>query len=164
MARKEGRVKTQICLALMLTETKFCQTQRLVPFVLKLQWELLSYMASLDAMKSVLLFSYDLNEHSFLPFSVEFTVEDLLPGSEVELASRYGNDRLSAHYAAFEMGIGVILVSVVPVLRIGLFRRELFEPYFEVLMQARFIVVYEDAGGNVHRIAEQEALFDPALR
>ncbi len=59
-----------------------------------------------------------------LAAAVEFAVEDLLPGAEVELALGDGHHHLAAHDLAFHVGVGVVLAgAVVLVLRNGLVGR-----------------------------------------
>jgi hypothetical protein len=42
-------------------------------------------------------------------------------------------------------------------------RREFFEPDVVVVMEAGFIVIDEDAGGDVHGVDEAESFADPTL-
>ena len=102
----------------------------------------------------------DLDQHAFGPLSVEFAVEDLLPGAEVEFAFGDGDDRFPAHDLAFHMRIGVVLAGagVVFVLSDRRMRGELFEPLGIVLVQAGLVVVDEYRGGDVHGIGEQQPL------
>lgn len=84
----------------------------------------------------------------------------MLPGAEVELAVGDRNHHLSAHDGALEMSVGIVLVAIVPVLTVGLFRSQFFQPGFVILMEAAFIVVDEYAGGDVHRIDQTEAFLN----
>jgi hypothetical protein len=112
---------------------------------------------------AVFLFADDFYEGAFFSFSVELAVEDLLPGAEIKPAISYGYDYLSAYYGAFQMSIGVVFSVVVVVLRIGFFRGQFFQPNFKVVVQAGFVIVDKDAGGDVHSIAEEETIFDAAF-
>ena len=109
------------------------------------------------------LFSDDFDQGMFAAHAVEFIIENLFPGAEIELAVGDGDDGFSAHDRAFEMGVGVVLKAVVPVLVIGFFRSEGFEPFFIVGMEAGLVIVDEDAGGDVHGVDEDEAFFDAAF-
>jgi len=91
----------------------------------------------------VLLLPDDLHQHPFLPFSIELTIENLLPGTEVELAVRDRDDDLAAHDRPLEVRIGVVFAAVVLVLGNRFVRRKLLEPDLEVLKQAALIVVDE---------------------
>ena len=108
----------------------------------------------------VWLFSDDFYEDSFFSFAVEFAVEDLLPGAEVKFGICYGDDNFTSHYRSFEMSVSVIFGAIVVILRVWFFGGEFFEPGFEILMKARFVIVDEDRGGDVHRIDEAETFFD----
>src|SRR5271166_316833 len=63
-----------------------------------------------------------------------------------------------------QMRVGVILTgTVVPVgLWRGIERRELFQPSLVVLVQPRFVVVYENRRGDVHGVAQQQTLLHAA--
>jgi hypothetical protein len=52
------------------------------------------------------------------------------------------------------MSVGVILIAVMLVLVVWFFRREVFQPASEVVMQAGLVVVYEHACRDVHRVDE----------
>jgi hypothetical protein len=56
--------------------------------------------------------------------SVELSVEDLPPRAKVELAARHGDDGLATHDRALQVRVGIVLVTVVVVLVVGLLRRE----------------------------------------
>jgi len=92
------------------------------------------------------LLTDDLHENAFFTESVELTIENLLPRAKVELSSSHGHYDLAAHDRALEVGVGVVLGAVVSVLGMGMFGGELFQPFFKIPVQARFIVVDEDAG------------------
>ena len=52
---------------------------------------------------------------------------------------------------------------VVGVLGMGLFRSQPLQPGFEIGVQPALVVVDENAGGDMHRVDENEALLDSAL-
>jgi len=58
---------------------------------------------------------YDLNQYSFLALSVELTVENLFPRTEVQFAAGYGYDYFSSHDLALHVGVGVYFACVVAV-------------------------------------------------
>jgi hypothetical protein len=43
------------------------------------------------------------------------------------------------------VGVGIVLCAVVGVLRVGLLRREPFEPAFKIAVKPRLVVIDEDA-------------------
>jgi hypothetical protein len=90
----------------------------------------------------------DLHHHPLAAAAVEFAVEDLFPGAEVEMAFGYGDDYFAAHDLALEVGVGVVLAgAVVLVVLYGVVRREFFEPYLVIVMETALVVVDEDGGG-----------------
>ena len=90
----------------------------------------------MSAIEVVRLFSDDFDEDAFFSFAVEFAVEDLLPGAEVESAVGYGDDDFAAHNGAFEVRIGVVFGGVVAILRVWFFGGEFLQPGLKILMQA----------------------------
>ena len=89
----------------------------------------------------------------------------MFPRAEVEFAVGDGDDDFAAHDLAFEVGVGVVFAgAVVVVLGGGRVGSEFFEPHFVVVMEAGFVVVDEDAGGDVHGVAEAEAFVDAAAQ
>src|SRR5579875_2271699 len=93
------------------------------------------------------LLADNLHQDALGPATVELTVEDLFPWSEVEGASRNRHHDLAAHDLALEVRVGVVLPCVVmPVLgrrRVG---GETLQPPAEVLVQSRLVVVDENRG------------------
>ena len=65
--------------------------------------------------------------------------------------------------AAFEMSVGVILCSIMLVLRVRFFRCQLFKPALQIMMKPGFIVVNKDAGGDVHGIDQDHPFEDAAF-
>jgi hypothetical protein len=45
------------------------------------------------------------------------------------------------------VGVGVVLADIVRVLAVGLLRREIFQPFLEVGVEAALVVVDKDGGG-----------------
>ena len=104
----------------------------------------------------------DFHQHALATQAVEFAVENLLPRAEVEAAVGHGNHNLPAHNAAFEVGVGVVLRTIVTVLVVRFFRRELLKPLFEIGMETTFVVIDEDAGRDVHGVDQTQSFFDAA--
>ncbi len=50
----------------------------------------------------------DLHQHPFPPATVGLTVEDPLPGTEVQLAVGDGDDQLAVHDLSFQVGISEV--------------------------------------------------------
>ncbi len=111
------------------------------------------------------LLTNHLHHHPLGPSPVEFAVEDLFPGAEVEFAFGDGNDDLPAHDLAFVMGVGVVFAGAIVGVTLGrgVEGGQLFQPLFVVLVQARLVVVDEDAGGDVHRVGHAPHIVAPRL-
>ena len=96
--------------------------------------------------------------------AIEFAVEDLLPGTEVELSIGDRHDDLSAHNGAVKVGVRVIFAGVVmAILPVWFFRREVLEPLLIVRVQAAFVVVDKDTCRNVHGIDEAKTFTNSTL-
>ena len=97
------------------------------------------------------LLADDLDQDPLGPPTVELAVEDPLPGAEVQLALGDRHGHVAAHDLTLVMGVAIVLTGAVVVidLRRGIERRQTLQPAGVVLVQARFIVVDEDAGGYV---------------
>ena len=80
------------------------------------------------------LLADDFYEKSFLALAVEFVVENMLPGSEMEGSVGDCDHDLTAHYLPLHVSVGVVFVSVVPILAVRFFGRELFEPDLVIVM------------------------------
>ena len=105
----------------------------------------------------------DLHQNPLPPPAIKLSVKYLFPGAEVEAAFGDGDDDFAAHDLALEMGVGVVLAgAVVVVVLYGLVGGEFLEPDFVVVVEAAFVVIDEDGGGDVHGIDEAEALLDAA--
>src|SRR5579864_977169 len=116
-----------------------------------------------DAARSV---TDDLDQHPLVAAAVELAVEDLLPRSEVESPAGDRHHHLAPHDLALVVSVGIVLAGAVVAVALGagIEGRELLEPALVVLLQSRFVVVDEDAGGDVHGVDQAEALGDAALR
>jgi hypothetical protein len=104
--------------------------------------------------------SDDFHQDPLSSFAVEFAVEDPFPWAKVERSVRDGDDDLATHDRAFEMGVGIIFESIVPILAVRFLGRQRLEPFLEILVQSRFIVVDEYGSGDVHRVAKEESIPD----
>ena len=61
------------------------------------------------------------------------------------------------------MGVAVVFKAIMPVLAVGLFRRQFFQPDLIVMVEAAFIVVNKDTGGDIHGVDQAQPLFDTAF-
>src|SRR3954454_19588025 len=112
------------------------------------------------------LFTDDLDHHPLGAPAVEFAVEDLFPGSEVEAAVGDRHHHLAAHDLPLVVGVRVVLAGAVVLiaLRAGIEGGQLLQPALVVLVQAGLVVVDEDARRNVHGVDQAEPFADAALR
>ena len=67
----------------------------------------------------LMLFANHLHQHALGPAAVEFAVEDLFPGAEIELALGDRDDDLAAHDLAFHVGIGIVFARAVVLVALG---------------------------------------------
>src|SRR5262245_16288644 len=58
--------------------------------------------------RAAALFADDFDQNSFLAAAVEFAVEDLLPGTEIQLAICDGNHHFTAHDLALDVRVRVV--------------------------------------------------------
>src|SRR5579883_519851 len=106
----------------------------------------------------------DLHQRAFPAASVEFTVEDLFPRAEVQLALCDRDDHFPAHYLTLHMSVRVVLARpVVLVLGCRLVRRELLQPPIIVLVQAALVIVNEHRRRDVHGVDQHQTFLYAAL-
>ena len=98
------------------------------------------------------LFAHDLDKNAFGALPIELTIKDLFPGAKIKLSLGNSYDDFPTHNRAFQMCVGIVFGSVVAVLAVGFFGSQMFEPFLEVGMESRLIVVNKDRSGNVHGI------------
>src|SRR6266487_5050844 len=100
------------------------------------------------------------DQHALVASAVKLAVEDLLPRPEVELSFCDRHDYVAAHHLAFVVRVPVILAGAIVVVALGtrIVRGEPLQPAFVILVQSWLVVIDENAGSDVHRIDEAEAL------
>jgi len=109
------------------------------------------------------LFPNYFDQNPFFPFPIEFPIKKLFPWSEIEFPLCDGYDDFASHDGSLQVGIGIVLVAVMLVLGVGLFRGELLQPDFEVLVESGLIVINEDTGTDVHGVDQAEAFLNGAF-
>jgi len=108
-------------------------------------------------------FPNNLHQHPLASPSVEFSIEDLFPGAEVQFAFGNGHHDFAAHDLAFHVGIRIILSrAVVVVLGRWFMWCQLFQPHLIIVMQPALIVVNENGTCDVHRVYEYQAFLNIA--
>src|SRR5208337_3485686 len=113
---------------------------------------------------SSVLIADDLDEHPLAPASVEFAVEDLLPGAEVKLAPGYCNHHFTAHDLAFHVSVGIVFAAVVVAIAVDrLVRGQMFEPRGVVAVESALVVVYEHGSSDVHCVDKNDPLQNAAF-
>ena len=105
------------------------------------------------------LFSHYLNDHPFVALAVEFGIENLLPGAEVELPVGDRDDDFVVDDQRFEVGVSVVFAGLMMlvVLPEG---SEGFEPLVDVFDKPALVVVDVDPGGDMHGGDQDHAVFD----
>src|SRR5208282_6546283 len=108
------------------------------------------------------LFSHHFYEHAFVAPPVEFGVENLLPGTEVELAAGHRDDDFVVNDQRFQMRVSVVLTGLVMpvVLPEG---RELFQPLVDVVDKSALVIVDINPGGDVHGGDQDHPVFNSRL-
>lgn len=109
------------------------------------------------------LLTNNLHKQPLLAIAVELVIKDVLPRAEMELAVSDRYNDLPTHDLSFQVGIGVIFKAIVLILAVRFLRGQLFQPDLIVVVQARFVVVNEHAGGNVHSRTEHKAVLYAAI-
>lgn len=109
------------------------------------------------------LYHMDLYKNPLPSPAVEFTVEDLLPGPEIQPAVRDRNNHLPAHYLPLHMGIGIVFTHIMPVHGNRFMGRNLFKPDFVIMVQTVFIIIDKYRRGNMHGVYKHKTLFNTTL-
>src|SRR3990172_8630863 len=86
----------------------------------------------------------DFDENALSAPSIELAVEDLLPGTEIELAIGDGDHHLAPHDLPLQVRVGIVLAGpVVAIARDRLPRGQALEPDLIIVMETAFVVVDE---------------------
>lgn len=102
-----------------------------------------------------------LHQDPFSPLAIKLAVKNLFPGPKIKAPRRDRDHHFPAHDLPLEVRIPIVFPSPVVVISAQrLMGGEIFQPAFKIPMQARFIVIDEDRGGDVHGIDEGEALLN----
>ena len=87
-----------------------------------------------------MLLSHHFHDDSFITLPIEFGIENALPGTQIQLASRDWNDDFMMDQQRFQVRIAIILAGFVMLVSLAK-GREVFEPLVDVLDQAAFVIV-----------------------
>ena len=109
------------------------------------------------------LFANYFDQHPLPPPAIEFPVEYLLPGAEIELSFCHGNDDLPAHHLPLQVPIGIVFTNVVAILVNRFMGSDRFKPYIEIIMESWLIIVNKHRSSDMHGIHEGESLLDATL-
>ena len=110
-------------------------------------------------------FPYDFYQHPLLPLSVELSIEDLFPGTKIQLPFCHCHDYVSPHYLSLYVRIGIVFPGiVVTVLPDRLVRRQFLQPLLVIVVQSSLVIVDEDGRRDVHGVYESESFLDAALK
>src|SRR5215471_11815173 len=103
----------------------------------------------------------DLHQRPLPPPSVEFAIENLLPGTKIESPFGDGHDHLAPHHLSFEVSVGIVFTSpVVLVVGSRCMRGQFLEPYLVVVQEPFFGIIDKHRGCYVHCIHKAEAFLD----
>jgi hypothetical protein len=108
------------------------------------------------------LLSHDFYDHPLGAPSIKFSVEDLLPGTEVKFSVGHGDDDFVMDDQRFQVGVSIVLSGLVMlvVLAEG---GERFQPLIDVSDESAFVVVDVGPGRDMHRGYEDHTVFDSGL-
>src|ERR1700686_739320 len=93
---------------------------------------------------------------------VKLGVENLLPGSEVELPVGDWDNDLMMNKQRLEVRVSIFFASLMMLIILAK-RSQRFEPLVNVFDQSAFVVVDVDSGSNVHGGDEDHAVSNPRL-
>ena len=99
----------------------------------------------------------------FASAAVELSIKDLFPGAEIQTSPGYGHNHFASHYLPLHVRVRVVFTVIVAVLADRFMRCELFEPDIVIVMQPGLVIIYEDAGCDVHGVDQNEPFADSAL-
>jgi hypothetical protein len=102
------------------------------------------------------LFPNNFHQNPFSPLSIKLPVENLFPGTKVQLAAGYGNNHFTPHYSPFQVGIRVYFGCIVAVRRNRLVRRQLFKPNIKIVVKTGFVIVDKNTCGYMHCVHEAQ--------
>jgi len=110
-------------------------------------------------------FAQDFHEHPFFPSAIKLVIEDMFPGPQVELALGNSYHDLPAHDLPFHVGIGIVFACTVVMVSLGgrIEWCERLKPDFVIVVQARFIVINKDRGGDMHGVDQDQTFLDATL-
>ena len=118
-----------------------------------------------ESESSNVLFANNLHEDALLAATIELTVKDLFPGTEIELAFGDGDDDFPAHNLTFHMCVRIIFSRVVMAILRGRFvGRQFLEPDIVVMEEPVFVIVDEDGGRGVRCPFVTAVLLPPVRR
>jgi hypothetical protein len=81
----------------------------------------------------------------------------------VKPASGNGRYHFPPHDLPFHVRVGVYLAGIVAVGPYRFMRRQFFKPHVKVVVQARFIIVDKNTGGNVHGVYKAQSFLYSGL-
>lgn len=91
------------------------------------------------------------NKNPLFSAAVEFTIEYLFPGPEIEASFRYCNNDLPPHDLSLQVSVPVIFTgTIVKIMGKGFMGGQFLEPTPVILVQTGLIIVYEHRCGDVH--------------
>ncbi len=108
------------------------------------------------------LFAEDLDEDAFASLTIKFGIEDLLPGAEVQVAPRDGDQDLVMNQNVPHVRVAVVFAR--EVVFVGVIAGcEALQHLQEVLLEAFLVIVDEDGGGDMHGGDQNKAFLNSGL-
>src|SRR5690242_13772738 len=92
-----------------------------------------------------ILLTDNLDQDTLPSASIELSIEDLFPRSEIQFALRHSHDHLAPHDLTFHMRVGIVFPCVVVTVLVDRFVGcEPLQPLIIILMQSMFIIIDEN--------------------
>jgi len=108
------------------------------------------------------LFSHYLNDDALVPLPIEFGIENLLPGSEVQFPVRDRHDHLVVNDQRLEVRVSIVFAGLVMlvVLSEG---SERLQPLVDIFHEAALVVVDVNPSRDMHGRDQDHPIFDSRL-
>lgn len=108
------------------------------------------------------LFAHHFNDHSLVALAIELGIENLLPGTEVELPIRDRHDDFVMDDERFEMRVSVVFAGLMMLVVLTKWSQRL-QPLVDVFDQPALVVIDIHARSYMHGRDKNHAIFNPGL-
>ena len=110
-------------------------------------------------------FTNHLYENPFSSFTIEFSIKNLLPGTEMDTSIGDGYHYFSPHNLSFVVSVSIIFTRTVVIIPVyWCVGCQFLKPLFVIPMESRFVIIDKDRRSNVHSIHQTESLLNTAFK